>query len=76
VSHAEFVRLWQETRIGEPLQAVLARWPKNPYQHYPDRPEQRLLRVGQRAGDALNDMAQNLYNFCFKDGALRAKELM
>jgi len=76
VSHAEFVQLWQGTRIGESMQAVLARWPKNPYQHYTDSVSNDCYEWADAPDPQLNNMPQNIYNFCFKDGVLRTKELM
>ena|SRR5579871_6833603 len=58
-------RLWAETQVGQSAAAVLARWPKNPYQHYSDNLKD----------DCYEWQGDNLYNLCFKDGVLRSKEL-
>jgi hypothetical protein len=75
-SHAEFVRLWQGTRIGEPTQTVLARWPNHPYQHYTDGLRNDCYEWTDVPVPQLNNLPQNIYNLCFRDGVLRSKELM
>jgi hypothetical protein len=67
LSHAAYARLWQRTRVGEPTKAVLARWPKTPYQHYGDNLKDDCFEWF--------DKPNFLYNLCFKGGVLRTKSL-
>jgi hypothetical protein len=66
-SHADYGRLWGGTHVGEPKDAVLARWPKVPYQHYKDNLKDDCYEW--------SDEPVYLYNLCFKDGVLRSKTL-
>ena len=67
LSHADYEELWVGTHIGEPKAAVLARWPKVPYQHYTDNLKDDCYEW--------SDEPSYLYNLCFKDGVLRLKTL-
>jgi hypothetical protein len=55
--------LYKQTHVGEREDAVLARWPKNPYQHYTDNVKE----------DCYEWQGDDLYNLCFKNGVLRLK---
>jgi hypothetical protein len=68
LNHHDFARLWQETRVGESTAAVLARWPKDPYQHYTDNLKDNCFEW--------SDESRYLYNLCFKNGVLRSKDLV
>jgi len=68
VSHDEYALLWQGTHVGEPMEAVLGRWPKDPYQHYTDNLKDECFEW--------SDEPHYLYNLCFKDGVLRSKILV
>jgi hypothetical protein len=67
LSHADYEKLWDDTHVGEPKEAVLARWPKVPYQHYKDNLKDDCYEW--------SDEPRYLYNLCFKDGVLRLKTL-
>ena len=67
LSHADYEELWQGTHVGETKAAVLARWPKVPYQHYTDTLKDDCYEW--------SDEPSYLYNLCFKDGVLRLKTL-
>jgi hypothetical protein len=67
LSHADYEVLWDETHIGDAKAAVLARWPKVPYQHYRDNLKDDCYEW--------SDEPNYLYNLCFKDGVLRLKTL-
>jgi hypothetical protein len=66
-SHADYEVLWDETHVGDAKAAVLARWPKVPYQHYHDNLKDDCYEW--------SDEPNYLYNLCFKDGVLRLKTL-
>ncbi len=76
LTHADFVRLWQGTRIGDPRGAVLARWPKNPYQHYTDSLKNDCYEWADVPDPTRNNMPENLYNLCFKHGVVSSKDLL
>jgi hypothetical protein len=76
LTHADFARLWQGTRLGQQMQAVLARWPRNPYQHYTDGTKNDCYEWADAPDPHRTDMPQNLYNLCFKNGVLRTKDLL
>jgi hypothetical protein len=67
LSDADFARLWHGTHVGEPEEAVLERWPKDPYQHYTDNLKDDCFEW--------SDEPLYLYNLCFSDGVLRSKDL-
>ena len=67
LSHADYEELWRGTHVGETKAAVLARWPKVPYQHYADNLKDDCYEW--------SDEPSYLYNLCFKDGVLRLKTL-
>jgi hypothetical protein len=67
LTHADYEVLWDETHIGDAKAAVLARWPKVPYQHYHDNLKDDCYEW--------SDEPSYLYNLCFKDGVLRLKTL-
>jgi len=75
LTHADFVRLWQGTNVGEPAAAVLARWPKTPYQHYSDSAGNDCYEFADASAPGHGSMPQNLYNLCFKHGVLLTKTL-
>jgi hypothetical protein len=52
-----------DSRIGGKMDAVLALWPKIPYQHYSDNLKD----------DCYEWQGDNLYDLCFKHGVLRTK---
>jgi hypothetical protein len=76
LSHADFERIWAETRLGDATSAVLARWPKVPYQHYRDNLKDDCYEFEDVPDPAHNNMPQNIYNLCFKDGVLRTKDIL
>ena len=67
LSHADYEELWRGTHVGDTKEAVLARWPKVPYQHYTDNLQDDCYEW--------SDEPSYLYNLCFKDGVLRLKTL-
>ena len=75
LSHADYELLWDDTHLGEPKQAVLARWPKVPDQHYTDNLKDDCYEWDDVPVARLNNLPANLYNLCFKDGVLRMKVL-
>ena len=58
-------QLWASTHVGESKAAVLARWPKPPYQHYHDNLDE----------DCYEWQDDALYNLCFMHGRLHLKAL-
>ena len=60
---AGWERVYHESRIGAKQAAVLALWPKIPYQHYSDNLKD----------DCYEWQGDNLYDLCFKNGVLRLK---
>ncbi len=76
LSHDDFMRLWQGTRVGESMSAVLARWPKVPYQHYTDNLKDDCYEWSDVPDVRLNNMPTNLYNLCLTDGVLRTKDIL
>jgi hypothetical protein len=52
-----------KSHVGDTKAAVLALWPKIPYQHYSDNLKE----------DCYEWQGDNLYNLCFADGVLRLK---
>ena len=76
LSHADFERLWAQTRLDEPTPAVLARWPKIPYQHYSDNLKDDCYEFADVPDVTRNNMPENIYNLCFKDGVLRSKDIL
>ena len=66
LSHEDFARLFAETRVGDEKDAVLGRWPIDPYQHYRDNLEDDCYEW--------SDTPLYLYNLCFTEGVLRTKE--
>jgi len=73
LTHTDFARLWQGTHVGESAAAVLARWPKTPYQHYTDSLKDDCYEFADVRDASHGNMPQNLYNLCFRDGVLRSK---
>jgi len=67
LTHVDYEVLWDETHIGDTKAAVLARWPKVPYQHYKDNLKDDCYEW--------SDEPRYLYNLCFKNGVLRLKTL-
>ena len=67
LSHDDFEALWDASHLGDSKQAVLARWPVDPYQHYTDNLKDDCYEW--------SDEPSYLYNLCFKDGVLRLKTL-
>jgi hypothetical protein len=59
----DWEQVYQASHIGAKKAAVLALWPKIPYQHYSDNLKE----------DCYEWQGDNLYNLCFKDGVLRLK---
>jgi hypothetical protein len=76
LSHSDFQRIWAETHLGDPMSAVLARWPKIPYQHYSDNLKDDCYEFLDVPDVTRNNMPQNIYNLCFKDGVLRSKAIL
>ena len=75
LSDADYARLFRESRVGEPMAAVLARWPKDVYQQYADNLNDECYEwQDNRLGKGSN-LASHLYNLCFKRGVLRSKEV-
>src|SRR4029077_14388200 len=54
---------YRESHVGAKKAAVLALWPKVPYQHYSDNLKD----------DCYEWQGDNLYNLCFKGGVLKLK---
>jgi hypothetical protein len=75
LSHADYEALWDGTHVGDAKQAVLARWPKVPDQHYVDNLKDDCYEWDDVPVARLNNLPANLYNLCFKDGVLRMKIL-
>jgi hypothetical protein len=65
--------LWAGTQVGQSEPSVLARWPKNPYQHYSDNLREDCYEWEDEAAGPDKHMPAHLYNLCFKDGVLRLK---
>ena len=63
VTGAGWKQLYDESRVGDKQAAVLALWPKIPYQHYSDNLKD----------DCYEWQGDNLYDLCFKNGVLRLK---
>jgi hypothetical protein len=59
----DWEQLYRESRVGAKETAVLALWPKIPYQHYSDNLKD----------DCYEWQGDNLYNLCFKGGVLKSK---
>ena len=76
LTHTDFERLWAGTQVGDPTAAVLARWPKTPYQHYSDNLKDDCYEFADVPDVARNNMPENIYNLCFKDGVLRSKDIL
>jgi hypothetical protein len=55
---------------------VLARWPKIPYQHYTDNLKDNCYEFSDVPDVTRNNMPENIYNLCFKDGVLRSKDIL
>ena len=72
-SNAEYARLWLATHVGQSEAAVLARWPKNPYQHYSDGQGHDCYEWADRPSGRYRNLPAHLYNLCFKRGVLRLK---
>jgi hypothetical protein len=68
LTHDDYTRMWHETRVGESRDAVLARWPKDPYQHYTDNLKDECFEW--------QDDRRYLYSLCFNSGVLRAKDFV
>ncbi len=68
-----YALLWAGTRVGQSETAVLARWPKPPYQHYGDGLAEDCYEWEDQAAGPGNQQPAHLYNLCFKDGVLRLK---
>ena len=75
-SHADFERIWAETHLGDRTTTVLALWPKVPYQHYTDNLKDNCYEFADVPDVTRNDMPENIYNLCFKDGVLRSKDIL
>jgi len=67
MTHSDYALLWQQTRVGEAKNVVLARWPTPPYQHYKDNLKDDCFEW--------SDEPVYLYNLCFINGVLRSKDL-
>ena len=67
---------WEGTHLGDPTVAVLARWPKIPYQHYSDNLKDDCYEFSDVPDVTRNNMPENIYNLCFKDGFLRTKDIL
>jgi hypothetical protein len=67
LSHDDYTRIWHETRVGESRDEVLARWPKDTYQHYRDNLKDECFQW--------RDDRLYLYNLCFTAGVLRSMDL-
>src|SRR5262245_56166993 len=65
-THDDYTRMWLATRVGEPMDDVLARWPTVPYQHYKDNLKDDCYEW--------RDNRRYLYNLCFNAGFLRSKD--
>jgi hypothetical protein len=76
LSHSDYETLWGGTHLGEPKEAVLARWPKVPYQHYKDNLKDDCYEWEDVPDQAHDNMPRNLYNLCFKDGVVRTKDIL
>lgn len=75
LSNAAYARLWQETHTGEPLKQVLARWPKDPYQHYADGQGKDCYEWQDTPSGAYKNLPAHLYNLCFENGVLALKSV-
>jgi len=67
MTHSDYALVWQQTRVGEAKDVVLARWPTPPYQHYKDNLKDDCFEW--------SDEPVYLYNLCFIGGVLRSKDL-
>jgi len=76
LSHADFELIWTETHVGDPASTTLARWPKVPYQHYTDNLKDNCYEFADVPDPTRNNMPENIYNLCFKDGFLRTKDII
>jgi hypothetical protein len=76
LTHADFERIWAETHLGDRTTTVLALWPKVPYQHYTDNLKDNCYEFADVPDVTRNDMPENIYNLCFKDGFLRTKDIL
>ena len=68
MTHDDYTKIWLQTRVGDPMADVLARWPKVPYQHYKDNLNDDCFEW--------RDDRRYLYNLCFIQGVLRSKDLV
>ena len=68
LSHDDYTRIWLETRVGDAMDDVLSRWPKDPYQHYADNLKDDCYEW--------RDERRYIYNLCFAAGVLRSKDLV
>ena len=68
LSHDDYMRIWRETRIGDAMDDTLARWPKDPYQHYRDNLQDDCYEW--------RDGRRYIYNLCFTARVLRSKDLV
>jgi hypothetical protein len=75
-SHSDFAVLWSDTNLGDPEQAVLARWPKVPYQHYKDNLKDDCYEWEDVPDPSRGNMPRNIFNLCFKGGVLRTKDIL
>jgi hypothetical protein len=72
-NNARYAHLWLETRVGESKKLVLARWPKNPYQHYRDGTSDDCYEWADNPGHVYKNLPSHLYNLCFHGGTLHSK---
>jgi len=68
LDHHDYALLWQQTHLGEARDAVLARWPTVPDEHYTDNLKDDCFEW--------SDERRYIYNLCFNAGILRSKELI
>jgi hypothetical protein len=68
LDHHDYALLWQQTHLGEARDAVLARWPTVPDEHYIDNLKDDCFEW--------SDERRYIYNLCFNAGILRSKELI
>jgi hypothetical protein len=76
LSHADYERIWAESHLGDQTSAVLERWPNVPYQHYRDNLKDDCYEFEDVPDPTHNNMPENIYNLCFKDGVLRTKDIL
>jgi hypothetical protein len=69
-----YADLWSATHVDQAEEAsVVARWPRNPYQHYRDNLMEDCYEWEDQPSGPYKDLPAHMYNLCFKGGVLRLK---